>query len=195
VSRVGRVADALRARRGERGATLVETAIIIPVLMLLTFGAIEFGIAFRDSAAISSSTRAGARIASASTGADTAAFNDNAKLAVSDSLKDLMTADPQELVIYRADGNGNPPGGFGGCSDCMRYTWNAGSKTWAIAGGDPWTLEERTLDICTGGLPSVGVYVKAEQPFITGLFGATKTLTHKTSMRLEPASTEQCNGV
>jgi hypothetical protein len=190
---LGRWADALRARRDEQGATIVEAAIIIPLLMILTFGAIEFGIAFRDSAGISSSTRAGARIASASTGADTALFYDNTKKAVSDSLTDLMTADPTQLVIYRADNNGNAPGGFDGCTDCMRFNWDAGSKTWIASGGDQWTLDERTDQICHGSLESVGVYVKADQPFITGLFGATKTLSHKTAMRLEPPSTEQCS--
>jgi len=200
VTTFGRLVRGVRARREERGSVIVEAAIIVPLLILLTFGAIEFGIAFRDSAAVSSSTRAGARLASASTGADTDTFALNTSLAVSDSLKDLMTADPDKLIIYRANEFGNPPGTSGGdlttCSDCFIYDWDSGSKTWINqSSADTWTLEERTDDICSGGLPSVGVYVKATQPFITGLFGTTKTLTHKTAMRLEPPSTDQCDGI
>jgi Flp pilus assembly protein TadG len=204
--RARRAVRALRARRAgreERGSVLVEAAIVVPLLILLTFGAIEFGIAFRDSASVASSTRAGARIASALTASDDAcapgatnctAFSDNVALSVSDSLKDLMTAKPTTLVIYRADANGNAIGGFGvGCTDCYVYTWNAATKTWvAQAGTDPWTRAERLADACQGTLPSVGVYVKATQPALTRLFGPSRTFNHKTAMRLEPPSGDEC---
>ena len=36
-----------RAQR-ERGAVLVETAILIPVIVLITFGLIEFSAAYQD---------------------------------------------------------------------------------------------------------------------------------------------------
>jgi hypothetical protein len=191
----GRVSRALRARRDEKGATIVEAAIIVPLLALLTFGAIEFGIGFRDSAAVSASTRGGARLASALTGAETETFAENTRLAVKDALNDLLTADPELLLIYRADENGNPIGGIASCTDCFRYDWEPNTREWINqSSGDTWSLDERTADVCAGTLPSVGVYVRAKQPFITGLFGASKTLTHKTAMRLEPPAPEQCNG-
>ena len=37
----------------------------MPVVLLIVFGIIEFGLAFKDSLSVSSSTRAGARTASA----------------------------------------------------------------------------------------------------------------------------------
>jgi Flp pilus assembly protein TadG len=196
VTTFGRALRAWRARRGERGSTIVEAAIILPVLILLTFGAIEFGIGFRDSAAVASSTRSGARIASALTAQPS--FEANAKLSVSDSLKDLLHATPQVLVIYKDDANGNPNGGtvsngYAGCVDCFRYTWDSANKVWsANVSSDTWTAIEQQTAACANTLPSVGVYVRATQGFITGLFGANKTFDHKTVMRLEPVSSGQC---
>jgi hypothetical protein len=194
VNKSGRGVRVGRARREERGSVIVEAAIIVPLLIMLTFGAIEYGLAFRDSAAVASSTRAGARIASAMTGQ--ASFADNAKLSVSDSLKDLTHTDPQSLVIFKADANGNPLGGsYTGCSDCYQYTWNASTKTWTgptNGSASWWTSDEQKADACAGALPSIGVYVKAKHKFITALFGASTTFDHKTIMRLEPISTDQC---
>lgn len=181
---------AVRARRDEQGATIVEAAIIIPLLILLTFGAIEFGIGFRDSAAVAGATRSGARIASAMTGQTD--FANYTQLSVSDSLKDLLHADPISLTIYKADANGNPLGSFDSCTDCFTYTWNAGSKTWSGPAGDPWTVAEQKSMVCGNTLPAVGVRVLAKQSFITGLFGGGKNFDHKTVMRLEPISTDQC---
>ena len=192
----GRAWCAWRARRDERGATIVEAAIILPLLILLTFGAIEFGIGFRDSAAVASSTRAGARIASALTAQPT--FETNSKLSVSDSLKDLLHATPQYLVVYKANANGDPNGGavsngYAGCVDCFRYQWDGANKVWSNnLSADTWTAAEQQVAACANTLPSVGVYVKASQGFITGLFGANKTFDHKTVMRLEPVSSGQC---
>ena len=45
-----------------RGAVMVEFALIIPVIMTLLFGLIEFGFAFRDGLTVASAARAGARV-------------------------------------------------------------------------------------------------------------------------------------
>jgi hypothetical protein len=50
-----------RAERGERGATLVEMAIVLPLLLLLVFGIIEFGIAWFENQSISQGVREAAR--------------------------------------------------------------------------------------------------------------------------------------
>lgn len=48
-------------RPGERGATLVEAAMIFPLLFLVLFGVVEFGLAFKDYLTVSHAARDGAR--------------------------------------------------------------------------------------------------------------------------------------
>src|SRR5262245_40331093 len=57
-------------RRSQRGNALVEAVIILPVLMLITFGGIELGIGFGQKGALESATRAGARKAATLTNDD-----------------------------------------------------------------------------------------------------------------------------
>ena len=48
---------------GERGAALVEAAIAMPLVILLTFGLIEFSSAYQSSSIATAAARAGARTA------------------------------------------------------------------------------------------------------------------------------------
>lgn len=47
--------------KGQRGASAVEFAIVLPVLVLLVFGIIEFSVALYDKAMITNASREGAR--------------------------------------------------------------------------------------------------------------------------------------
>jgi len=50
----------------ERGAALVEFAVVLPVLLMVLFGIIEFGIAYTEAQAIEATAREAARLASLS---------------------------------------------------------------------------------------------------------------------------------
>lgn len=52
--------------RGERGAGLAEFALVLPVLLMILFGIIEFGLAFSRSQAVEAAAREGGRLASLS---------------------------------------------------------------------------------------------------------------------------------
>jgi Flp pilus assembly protein TadG len=52
--------------RNERGQTMVEFALVLPILALLLFGVIQFGIAFNNYITITDAARAGARRAAVS---------------------------------------------------------------------------------------------------------------------------------
>lgn len=52
-----------RARDGERGASLVEFALVVPLLTLFLFGIVQFGLAFDKKQSINSGAREGARLA------------------------------------------------------------------------------------------------------------------------------------
>lgn len=51
---------------GDTGASLVEFALVLPILLILTFGIIEFGIALNRVQAVEAAAREGARLASIS---------------------------------------------------------------------------------------------------------------------------------
>jgi Flp pilus assembly protein TadG len=48
-------------RKNERGASAIEFAIVLPVLILLLFGIIEFGVLLFDKAVLTNASREGAR--------------------------------------------------------------------------------------------------------------------------------------
>ena len=52
-----------RRARGERGAALVEFALVLPLLMLFVFGVIEFGGTYNDYISLRNGVREGARLA------------------------------------------------------------------------------------------------------------------------------------
>jgi len=52
-----------RKKRGERGAVAVEFALILPLLVLLLFGIIEFGQAYNAYITVTHAAREGARLA------------------------------------------------------------------------------------------------------------------------------------
>lgn len=51
----------LQPLRDERGANLLEFALVVPVLMLIVFGIIEFGIAYNNSLSLRAGAQEGAR--------------------------------------------------------------------------------------------------------------------------------------
>ena len=54
-----------RPRREQRGAVLVETAIVLPVLFLVVLGIVEYSAAYHGSSVTADAARAGGRIGAA----------------------------------------------------------------------------------------------------------------------------------
>lgn len=188
---------ALRRRHrdgGERGAVLAEAALVFPLIALITFAIIEYGLLFLTQSTSLSAAQDGARLAAAEIPivVPVADAFDNAKDAVVDDLDALSgQGTPQVLWIYRASANGEPVGGagFSSCNtDCRRYTWNGSDfvnpqGTWA------------TPDACLfdgDGLESVGVYVRVRHRLISGFLFEATTLDEHTTAQLEPIPSEDC---
>jgi Flp pilus assembly protein TadG len=203
-----------RGEDGERGAVLVEAAIVIPLLMLITLGIIEYGSAYQQDAAVAAASRSGARVASAlpktdfgctpvtscsGGGTDSAVTVANA---VSTALQSVGSAAPQKLVIYDADpdadGNGAP--NFTGCTHCMTYTWNTSTKQFNTtkSSGTGWlstgqyACAANTNPHGDVGPEAIGVYVQMTHTAVTHLFGGNKTLSGTTVMRFEPNVSSTC---
>ena len=62
MSDVGAIARG-RVRRAERGQSLAELALILPVLLILLFGVVEFGMVLKSYIQVTNATREGARYA------------------------------------------------------------------------------------------------------------------------------------
>ena len=180
-------------QNGERGAALVETAILIPVVILITFGLIEFSSAYQSSSVASAAARAGARVASAEALLPTYATDAAASAAT--ALHTIPSSEPLEMWVYKATPNGYPESGnFSNCTtNCIKYLWVPGTRTFDTAsptgGGWPYT----TQNACNqNAWDSVGIYVKLKHKFLTQLFGANVTLADHAVFRLEPAPTQLC---
>jgi Flp pilus assembly protein TadG len=184
-------------RRSERGAVAVEAALITPVLVLILFGIIEFGLVFKDDLAITSAVRAGARMGSAEPEVST--FAQDAANQVGREGTALDPTKITQLWVYRADpaninkdgrpvgGSVNSDGTFSNCTTCVKFTWNSSSKTFVPRSDSPgWN--GTTINACQNdpNRDSVGVYMEFKHSAVTGLIFNNMTLHSHTVMSFEP---------
>ncbi len=80
-------------RRGERGQSLVEFALIIPFFLIVVFAVADFGLGLRAWITVTDSAREGARLAAVTCATDTASTSDVQTRAVDTSAGLLTSAD------------------------------------------------------------------------------------------------------
>src|SRR3954465_6274559 len=157
------------AHSRERGAALVETAILIPIVVMLTFGLIEFSSAYQSSSVATAASRSGARVASAEALLPT--FATAAALAAGTALRPVSADEPQEMWVYDADDTTGLPasGNFTNCTTkCIKYTWLPAQKKFDAANPSGGGWAAATQNACNStNWDSVGVYVKLKHKFIT----------------------------
>lgn len=159
--------------RHDRGIASVEFALLLPILLLLSVVAAEFGFAFVDWLAVSNSTRTAVRVAASGGDAPTT------DAAILSAIEDAMAGAPRATItsveIYEVlvDGSqgltqGYPySGGFGGCSPCG---WPAGSRSTVFA-----------------SLDTVGVRINWTHDWVVGLWAAAPaSWSDQEIIRLEP---------
>ncbi len=98
MSRRIHAATFFRARRSEDGQTLVEFALVLPLIAILLFGVIQFGIVFNNYLTLTDAVRAGARRAAVSRNLGASGAVGAATQAVVDSGADLQLADKDVTV-------------------------------------------------------------------------------------------------
>ena len=116
-SRVTAQRDSRRRRTSDRGATLVEFALVLPVLTLFLFGIVQFGIAYDKQQSINAAAREGARIASLST----TSLDELSGRAVAAADMSAMGNDPKIVVSVTGGavaGVRCPGGTFSATDDC-----------------------------------------------------------------------------
>lgn len=182
-----------RSQSEDRGAVALEAAIVLPIVLLLIVGIIEFGFAFKDQLAITSAVRAGARIASAEPRYASFAADAASQVAKEGAAIDMN--DVQSLWVYQADPSGHPMGAggtFNSCgTSCVQFAWNAATSQFVQSGG---TWAATSQNACPGQEDSVGVYLKLNHKSVTDVIFDTLGLHSYTVMRLEPIPALQAGG-
>lgn len=189
-------------RSGERGQGLVEFSMIVPVVLLILLGMLEFGFAMDHSATIGNATREGARMGSAlvngggtlgcSAGQSPNAANVDGRIvaAVSRILaapgSRISLADVTEIRIYKATSTGTETAGMTNVwvYSAAGTTTTDGFVNFVPSGGQPWTACSRSYlwTVCgtpTGGAlgnqcppDSIGVGIKYNYRYVTPLAAA-----------------------
>ncbi len=98
---------ARRTDRSERGAVLVELAMVVPVLVIIVLGMLEIGLAWSKSMTVTQSTRQGARVGS-HLSVDPLS-DQQALLALTSVLDPADVARINYVVVYDARGSGEVP--------------------------------------------------------------------------------------
>jgi len=202
----------LRRPSGDDGAAAVEFALVSLLLFTLLLGIMEFSLVMRDSVAITSAVRTGARIASAEAAAGhvtscppatTCAPANVPQLAqdAADAVQKAGSAMPKgnidELWIYKAGTNGLPSGASSmstaTCgSDCVKFVWVDSAGKFQYASGT-WTSTTIAACVGAGKSDSVGVIMKATHKMLFGLFGTSLSMSDRAVMQFEPLPNAICS--
>ncbi|MFQ5967556.1 MAG: TadE/TadG family type IV pilus assembly protein [Acidimicrobiia bacterium] len=166
--------------RSERGAALIETALIASLVIVLAVGAAEMGFALLDWLAVSSATREGARTGSAS--GDDPAADTLVLAAVDQALASNPSALVKEVWIFRSDSTGSVSDPLSGTNIYRKV-----GGGFVCDNGCPWAPTSRSTNALS--LDYLGVRVVFSHDWITDLvpWVGNETWQDDTVMRLEPA--------
>ncbi len=204
--------------RDDRGATMVEFAIVLPLILLLLFGIIEYGIAFNADSNVNQSARAGGRSAAILSADPQMEFKAaEAAAAALNITPGSISQNPQVCVGPVVGGTDIDP-----CNDPRAETFTLvhlgtpGAPLWAISGpginpgtntypaNDNWPVATRNFGCPKNGQPGtfdqvvVRVVIK-HKLLVPGLFAVffgntnTPTLSSSSVFQLEPVSATSCS--
>jgi Flp pilus assembly protein TadG len=181
---------AARRRSGEAGQSVTEFALLMPIMVILLFGMLEFSSAFNHLNAMAYATREGARVGASlgKGGSDPSQVDPTIIAAVQRGLTDPILIENITLIeIYKPDAAGNPVSG-----KINRY-----DRFGTLIGTAGWPASSRVASLTSSG-ESIGVRVTYDFHPITPfapIFGlltggpppyTTITMTDITVMKLEP---------
>jgi hypothetical protein len=198
-----------RARARERGAALVEAALVTPVFFLFLTGIFEFGLLYRDSLTTNNAAHQGARAASVTGDRPEADFL--VLRSIEHGIEAMGMDKLDFVVVFRADGpdDGVPASCLASSQAlvpadptapaCNRYTPADFSLDIDDTSGNDlgnfrcsssavdrfWCPTDRETTL-TANVEYVGIYVQTTHHYLTGVFGGTRTLSETRILRLEP---------
>jgi len=185
---------ARRATRSERGVTLIESAIATPVVLLLIFGVLEFGLLFKDYLSLANGVRDGARQASA-LGTD---VNTDYKV-IQSALKRMPAvnvARVKRIVVFKAtSADATVPSSCRSgpvTNVCNSYSGSDFTRPESQFNGganapDRFWKPASRKDRLSDPPDYVGVWIEVRHEAATGLLPLTKDLREEVVMRIEPS--------
>ena len=196
------MARAARGRSGEgghsqRGASALEFALVLPVIVFMIFGIIETGFIVRDLVSIRSAAEDGVRSASVAANTPTADFK------ILNAVKGhlgIPKSNIVRIVVYKASGPGVAPsasckaGAPLSGEQCNVYTaadFNRTSVAFGCKSGGPDLRYCPTNRGVTISNPDwLGVYVKAQHTGLSGIFNANLTIERTVVLPLERGASQ-----
>jgi hypothetical protein len=182
---------------------------LVPILVLLTFGAIEYGLIYKDELRLTTAARSGARIGVADKDSTGLVVNNDDDYQILQAVYSALGPLASKVVyvsIYNAgtDANGGPPAGCSGAGAVSQYSAN-GAQCDVWASGDfnltaaqvegsskyVWLSQYRqvTLNTTDGIEPTyLGVAIQTTHSYVTGLFGSSRTISEGSVFRFEPSA-------
>ena len=197
--------------RSERGASIVEAALLAPVFLTVLLAIFEFGLLLRNDLALGNATVAGARAGSVA--ADSADADYLVLRAIEHGIDAWGVDDLDFVVVFRASGpSATVPAAclVGPVEDVCNYYrpvdfalpykqangsltafWRCGVvavDTFWCPGDRPASLtwDEPVASGFNDGPAYLGVYIQGEHQFATGLFGSSLTIDETRILTLEP---------
>lgn len=182
-------------KRGDKGASLVEASILLPMLILLAVGLSEVGFLVIDYLTVSSAAREGARTGAAAANYVDPISGETADDLILESVEEaacnLRFGDLLQVSIFKADGNGDPEG-------TLINVYEPSSPGALVCGPGnglgcvgtcgpplPWPPADRDRE--PPGFDVLGVEVVFQHSDVTGFFPfPTVTWTETAIMQLEP---------
>jgi hypothetical protein len=197
------MSGAVRQRRGDRGASLVELALVLPFLLLLGLGTSELGFAWVAHDRAQTSGAQAARVAAVS--GSRLQTDRDILLALQVSLPPDLLAKLDRVVIFKpASASGAVPTGCIKAAGNTSETGNASCNTYTGAtvrsvtatsmirfgGGatavDRYWAPVTRKDTLAGPPDYIGVWLRTTHENLTGSFFGDTTLTKVTISRIQP---------
>jgi hypothetical protein len=160
--------------RGQRGQSIAEFALILPILATILVAILEFGMAFDADLALEAASREGARVGASlgNDGTQGICPNATAEAVVDPSIVKTIKSSligagvdmtSVKIWIFGADASGNP------ATDINKYSWNIGTSTFDKLSGNFTACGRHDGTFGGGVYDDVGVQVQYTYTSKTGL--------------------------
>lgn len=186
-----------RLRRGQDGAALVELSIVLVFLVSLTFGVVDYGLAWLDRQATETAVRGGARTG-ANLGDDRYA-DYNLLQSIRAAMADIPSSDIVRVVVFKASSTGKVPTACAAGSPrtglCNVYAAAdldapqsrfTGTTSCGSSAPDRFWCPTTREDTQANGADYIGVWIELSRPRATGIVPGRQTVRSTAVMRLEP---------